>query len=524
MDRIKAAQRGDRDAFAQLVRQFGDMAFAVACNRLNDPYLAEDAVQESFAEAYVHMARLQDPNAFPGWFKTIVMRQCSRILRKTRESSVPYEFMSQLASIEPSPPDLVEKREFRRMIHRSISELPQRMRVAVQLFYIHGYSLAEISAFLGTPVPVLKKRLFDARRKLRSVIPVADFVSVFQELNEGGSKVLHIVNGDTVAETLKQGVVEGDILVWREIYSEGPVFADQADSAALAFRASSLEQTLGIPSDLFIPGCEAQERQLAGFQKYDEIVLWFEYDLFDQTMLCYLLDWFSKQSLGRTKLHLLCIGSFPGVDHFRGLGQLSAGQLKTLSGTWSPVSRQELELGSRAWKAFTASDPCQLAKLLQEDCSALPFLKEAFTFHLSRFPSVQNGLGNVEQTTLRQLAEGIDRPFELFRRVGEQTDWFGMGDIQFWSILRSMAQGPMPLLRLEGAAAFPGFSGPTPEFGSSRLILTETGRSVLDGTLDWMTVQGINNWLGGVHLHSGSPDWRWDTDNQTIVRKESDLA
>ncbi|MFC3769218.1 sigma-70 family RNA polymerase sigma factor [Paenibacillus sp. GCM10012303] len=520
MDSVKAAQQGDRDAFAHLVRQFGDMAYAVACNQLNDPYLAEDAVQESFAEAFVHLSRLRDPNAFPGWFKTIVTRQCSRIVRRNRESSLPYEFVSQLASDQPSPHELAEKREFRRMIHRSVSVLPYRLRAAVQLFYIHGYSLTEISAFLGTPVPALKKRLFDARRKLRSVIPVADFVSVFRELNEGGSKVLHIVNGDSVAETLKQGVVQGDILVWREIYSEGPVFAEQSNPDALAFRASRLEQTLGIPRDLFLSGCEAQERQLAGFRDYDEIVLWFEYDLFDQTMLCYLLDWFSRQSLGRTKLHLLCIGSFPGIENFRGLGQLSAGQLTSLSGTWNPVNHSELELGSRAWQAFTSPDPRPLAALLQEDCSALPYLKEAFRFHLSRYPSVHNGLGIVEQLLLEQLAGGIDRPFELFSRVGAKVNWFGMGDIQFWSILRSLAQGREALLRLEGVSDFRGFSGPPPEFGSSRLVLTETGRNVLEGALDRIAVQGIDCWLGGVHLHGGSPDWRWVPERQTIVRME----
>ena len=62
--------------------------------------------------------------------------------------------------------------------------------------------------------------------------------------------------------------------------------------------------------------------------------MWFEHDLFDQTMLWYLLRWFSGQTLGRTKLSLLCIGEFPGVDRFRGLGQLTVAQLKTLSGTW----------------------------------------------------------------------------------------------------------------------------------------------------------------------------------------------
>lgn len=93
------------------------------------------------------------------------------------------------------------------------------MRIAVQLYYFQGYSLQEIADFLGTSVSVLKKRLFDARRKLKGALPVADVLSVFNHLYEGGKAVLHIVNGDVVGEKLRQGIVKGDVLVWREVYS-----------------------------------------------------------------------------------------------------------------------------------------------------------------------------------------------------------------------------------------------------------------------------------------------------------------
>ncbi|WP_052410410.1 hypothetical protein [Paenibacillus durus] len=119
-------------------------------------------------------------------------------------------------------------------------------------------------------------------------------------------------------------------------------------------------------------------RKLSGgeFTKYNEIVLWFEYDLFDQTMLCYLLHSLAGQTLGDTKLSLLCIGDYPGVERFRGLGQLTVKQLKALSGTWRSVSERELALGSKMWEAYTSPLPEQHIRFFEEDTSALPFVKK----------------------------------------------------------------------------------------------------------------------------------------------------
>jgi RNA polymerase sigma factor (sigma-70 family) len=284
---IEAARRGDREAFGPIVRRFTPMAYAVAYERLRDSHLAEDAVQEAFTETFLHINKLREPEAFPGWFKAIVVRQCHRLLRRKRHRTLPLHEIAQVAEVQSSLSDIVERKELQRLLHASIASLSANMRVAVQLFYFYGYTLQEISHSLGTPVPVLKKRLFDARRKLKGTLPIADCISVFNHLYEGGSSMLHIVNGDSVGDKLKQGVVQGDILVWREVYPAGPVFADMAKPENRSARALYLEQSMGIPRSDYIRISETQERQIREFRQYEEIVLWFEHDLFDQTMLCY---------------------------------------------------------------------------------------------------------------------------------------------------------------------------------------------------------------------------------------------
>ncbi|WP_245954523.1 sigma-70 family RNA polymerase sigma factor [Paenibacillus flagellatus] len=516
---VEAAMRGDRDSFEKLVARYRPMTLAVARSRLNDAHLAEDAVQESFAEAYRGIGALADPEAFPGWLKRIVERQCGRMTRRKRIATVPLDSVPDAVASAASPAEALLAKEERGRIRARIDALPPGQRIAVLLFYMHDYSLGEISAFLGVPVSALKKRLFDARRKLRTSLPIANPVSVFRTLYEGGVQMLHIVNGDAVGDKLKQGGVPGDVLVWRELYSEGPVFPDMDGEDRLSIRADWLERTLGIPQDVWRAHTAAQESALSNAGQYGEIVLWFEHDPFDQAMLAYLFRRLAGVPLSGTKISLLQIGAFPGIEPFRGLGQLSAGQLASLCGTWREIGPDELALGSRAWEAYASPDPRALTALLETDTSALPFLRDAFRHHADRFPSAADGLGSVERATLAAVLDGCESPLDLFRRVGDELNGLGMGDLAFWAYARDMTRGPHPLLRLEGAAAFPGFAEPPGDFGRARLVPTDLGRRMAtapDG--DWIALNGIDRWLGGVRLSGSRSVWRRDGRNGSFVR------
>lgn len=521
---IEEAQQGDTEAFGRLAAHFRGMAFAVAYDRLKDMHLAEDAVQEAFLEAYTHIGKLDQPAAFPGWFKTIVVRQCQRALRRKRHASIPLEEASHLMDGSQTVAELAEQKEGARILQQSVAELSERLRVPLQLFYFYGYSLQEISAYLDIPQSALKKRLFDARRKLRGALPVIDLASVFNSLYEGGRNMLHIVNGDSVGNMLKQGIVQGDVLVWREIYSAGPNIENHGGDQERAFRAKTLEQSMGIPSAEYIAACAEQEGKLRSFSRYEEVVLWFEHDLFDQSMLAYLLHWFKGQRLGKTRLSLLCIGEFPGIELFHGLGQLTPEQLSTLNGTWRSIGAEELELGSELWQAYTAADPEQMADLLelkkeQLASSALPFAYTAFQAHLSRLPSVENGLGIVEQRTLLKLCSGADTPMKLFRQVTDELHMLGMGDLEYWLYLREMVQGSNPLLQIEGVRAADNWDfRQLPDFLTRKVTVTTLGGQVLEGTADRVAAQGIDVWYGGLHLHGRSVPWRWDSAVQRPVR------
>ncbi|MNO57596.1 RNA polymerase sigma factor SigV [compost metagenome] len=517
---VEGARKGDQIAWEQLVQHFNGMAFSVAYAKLDDWCLAEDVVQEAFAEAFTNLDKLQEAEAFPGWFKMIIERKCYRILRRKKHAIMPLDEVILIDSDKFNVELIAERREWHQKLHQSVEGLSNHLKLAVQLFYFQGYSIKEISSYLGVTPNVLKKRLFDARNKLRSSLLVTDFISMFNEIYEGGESMLHIVNGDHISDKLKEGNVRGDILVWREVYPVGPVFLEMSEHHQNPSRSTYLERTLGVPSTDYVSNYKSQEQILHNFHEYDEVVLWFEHDLFDQLMLSFLLNWFSTQKLTHTKLNLLCIGNYPGIDLFKGLGQLTTKQLEKLSGTWQPIGREELETGRKIWEAYTSPDIMRHVDILHEDISALPFAKAALELHLSRLPSTINGLGIVEQTTLELVRDGVNTPLELFKEIGNRLSVLGMGDLEFWYRLRNMSEQPNALLEIRGSCSFPDYRKKTaPSFDHCVLALTELGKEVVVGDKDWVKVHGIDEWYGGLRLE-GDLAWRWDSEKRQLVYME----
>lgn len=332
--------------------------------------------------------------------------------------------------------------------------------------------------------------------------------------------MLHIVNGDSFGSTLRQSGIEGDILVWREALYEGPLSVSFTDAKTREARVKYFAER-GVPAETFHSYTKAQEDTLLYCSRYEEIVLWFEFDLFDQTMMIYLLQWFYNHGhlLHETKLFLVCIDSFPGVHPFKGLGQLTPEQTRQLNGTWRQVSREQLLLAHQAWCAYASPNPQAVTRLLEQDTSALPYLHRALKFHLERFPSDINGLSRVEQLTLEALSEGIDRLPGLFGHISEALPEYGIGDVQYWGYLKGLRYAPEPLIEMRGPE-LPGYSSEvTIDIQQWQVRLTSCGERIMSGESDNVSLNGINRWIGGTILCGKASLWRWNSLAQKFVQK-----
>ncbi len=165
-----------REAFGELVIRFQDMAFGCAYAVLGDVYLAQDTAQEAFVVAWQKLAQLREPAAFPGWFKRIVLTQCNRLTRCKRLQIVPLEAGVNASTAEPGPHDSAETQELVTRVLHAINALPDNERLVTTLFYVNGYTQADIGEFLEVPVSTVNKRLYSARQRLKGSV-VESFTS-----------------------------------------------------------------------------------------------------------------------------------------------------------------------------------------------------------------------------------------------------------------------------------------------------------------------------------------------------------
>jgi len=178
MDDLKAlvtkAQLGDLDAYGQIVTRFQQMATGLARATLRDAHLAEDAAQEAFLQAYRDLVDLRKPEAFPAWFRRVVLKHCDRLTRRKRVRTVAMDQAGPVESLQPGPDRELEEHELRDRVLEAIRALPERQRTTTTLFYVDGRSQKEIAEFMEVPVTTVKKRLHEARRTMRARMAYLD--------------------------------------------------------------------------------------------------------------------------------------------------------------------------------------------------------------------------------------------------------------------------------------------------------------------------------------------------------------
>ena len=319
--------------------------------------------------------------------------------------------------------------------------------------------------------------------------------------NYGTYDMLHITDGESVAGTLRQAAIPGSVSVYGDLMYEGPAPAGVDAEAWRNTRAHFLA------GDLFATFEEAQhylkacDDALAAFPRYEEVVIWLDHRLSDQVILIKVLDWFSRQKLGGVKLSLICVGHYPGLDHFVGLGQLTAGQLTSLLDTRVPINDAQFRLAQEAWSAFTSPDPTVIERFIETDTTPLPFISAALQRHLEQFPSVDGGLSRTERQALSILLEHGSRSGPgLFVAVQRTEEQIFMGDGSFYRMMGELSSARHPLLQISQ----------TPQRRLGEVTIADDGRDVIEGRADHIDLNGIDRWIGGVHLKGDKVAWRWD--------------
>lgn len=165
-DWVERAKKGDRAAIAELYTRYWRAARAAAYGVTGDLSVAEDAASEGFWLALQGLADLNDPARLGPWLRTIVVRSARRA--KTANARHKGGELQEFPDTKALSTDAeMEQRELAALIHQAVGRLPEGLREAVSLFYFEGYNLKDAAAFLDVPAGTLKRRLHEARRRLK---------------------------------------------------------------------------------------------------------------------------------------------------------------------------------------------------------------------------------------------------------------------------------------------------------------------------------------------------------------------
>ena len=424
--------------------------------------------------------------------------------------------------------------------HRRYDEETVRFLRAIKEAQSVGFTLAEIGDYLGaarrsgSPSETLRVRMaakideIDGRiaglRRMRDELARvvgcacdsldhctcgAAYLARRARAPSAPPALLPVTNGESAGNTLRQTGLGGAVLPWQDVLHDGPV-PNIGRAELLQVRAKFLSECGWGRRSTIRSSLERRDRQLrAALRDGRGLVLWFEHDLYDQLQLLDVLA--LAHGLGGS-LESIVVDTFPGKPSFRGLGELTPDELETLWPSRREVTAETLVEAAKAWAAFRAPEPVELAALAARGSEQLPFLAAALERLLEELPGVADGLSRTERLILQAAAGGARSPFRAFLATQDLEDAPFLGDAWFFRSLSALGQGEERLLETEEGEPLP---PPPPlsdgqDYARLALRMTASGERVLAGQADRVELLGVDRWLGGTHITPES-GWRWDS-------------
>jgi RNA polymerase sigma-70 factor (ECF subfamily) len=169
---VRAAQRGNREAFGMLVSRHAQSILSLTTRMLGPTADAEDVAQEAFVAAYKSLSRFQFESKFSTWLYRIAVNKCRDSLRARRPDTISLDATNDESSVaweaadDETPHWELEQAELASELDKGIRALPPLYRESFLLRHVEGLDYDEISAILGVHRDTIKMRVYKARTLL----------------------------------------------------------------------------------------------------------------------------------------------------------------------------------------------------------------------------------------------------------------------------------------------------------------------------------------------------------------------
>jgi len=271
---------------------------------------------------------------------------------------------------------------------------------------------------------------------------------------------------------------------------------------------------------------EDRDARLDEMGAEQEVVLWFEPDLFDQLQLIQILARFAaRDPASRPRLTIVPADLF--------LGPLPPDKFPALYAARRTIRDVDLQHGAGAWRAFTAPDPTALVQMTEQldrtvaarvygadDEVRLPFVAAALRRMLEEYPDREHGLSRTERQICETLVSGAMPLSKLYRTAHHDAEsWIWLGDWSFAWYVQRLSDCPKPLLTHPNGTRVlaPDAGHEARQFWERTVTLTAFGNDVLRERADAIAANGLDRWIGGVQL-TGTAAWRWEARTGKVRR------
>lgn len=306
---------------------------------------------------------------------------------------------------------------------------------------------------------------------------------------------LHITNGDSLTQRIQElNLVSGEFMVWREMLCEGPTEVKVEEENSIKKRADFLKKYYRISTSDYQEKFVSQLKKIDNLKKYNEVILWFEYDLFCHINMIAAISLLLRKEIKDIPVYIVCSGRIEHEKKLFGLCDLSDNQLKNHFLNKIKLSYDDLEFAAHIWTLYCESKPEKIIGQIKRN-SSFEYMSICLRAHLQRFPNMLTGLNVLEHNILEMVDNyQIKNIKQLMGYALEYQGYYGYGDMQMKRVLARLFQ----------------FLVQTKD----QLLLSERGKLALERKKNFYNTQILNWYYGGVKKY----DYLYNDETHSLLK------
>lgn len=305
-------------------------------------------------------------------------------------------------------------------------------------------------------------------------------------------KTLHIVNGDSLAEQMQELNLKGQIIIWRELLCEGPT-KKEINANFFKIRKKFLLNTYDISPEHYEESFVKEVKKLKALKDYDEVVLWFEFDLFCHINMLAVINLLSEKSY-QAPISLVCSKKLKDEKEFQPLCHLSAKELKNHFQHSISLNNEDIEIACLIWELYCGDNPLKLKPQIKTK-SNFEYLSSCIRAHVERFPNSVTGINSLEKNVLRLIENyDIKSMHHLLGYALQYQGYYGYSDSQMQRLIDKLA---IFIQEKDG-----------------KITLTEKGEQAVNGSKNFYRELKDEEFLGGAKTF----DFLYESESHRLLK------